>query len=95
MFIKLLNMDFEKQYKEITNDIDHESFDSLMSGFEKLLDLLESSNETDVPSELIEKAVKKAEEIKAEAAELLKKERQDILAACNRFGIDPDEVGMK
>lgn len=88
-------MDFEKQYKEITNDIDHESFDSLMSGFEKLLDLLESSNETDVPSELIEKAVKKAEEIKAEAAELLKKERQDILAACNRFGIDPDEVGIK
>lgn len=86
-------MDFEKQYKEIVDEINHENFDSLMSGLEKLLDLLESSN--DQPSELIEKAVKKAEEVKAEAAELLKKERLDILSACDRFGIDPDEVGIK
>lgn len=85
--------DFEKQYVEIIDNTELDSFDSLMNGLEKLLDLVESNSSVD--QELIEKAVSKAEEYKAKAAKLLKQERQDILTICEINGINPEDVGMK
>lgn len=88
-------MEFKKEYEDIIENLDHKSFDSLMEGLEKLLDLLEENgSKENIDNEFIEKVTDKAAEIKNEAALLLKKQRDDIIGMADLFGISLSELGI-
>lgn len=88
-------MEFKKEFEDIIENLDHKSFDSLMEGLEKILDLLEENgSKENIDNEFIEKVTNKAEEIKNEAALLLKKQRDDIIGLSDLFGISLLELGI-
>ncbi|KAK8849852.1 hypothetical protein M9Y10_018438 [Tritrichomonas musculus] len=87
-------MEYEKQYKDIVENIDHNSFDSLMKGMEKLMDLLENMDSHNADEEFIMKALMKTQEIKDEASESLKKEGQTIFKLAAENGISLSELGL-
>lgn len=87
-------MEYEKQYKDIVENIDHNSFDSLMKGMEKLMDLLENMDSQNADEEFIMKALMKTQEIKDEASESLKKEGQTISKLAAENGISLSELGL-
>lgn len=87
-------MEYEKQYKDIVENIDHNSFDSLMKGMEKLMDLLENMDSQNADEEFIIKALMKTQEIKDEASESLKKEGQTIFKLAAENGISLSELGL-
>lgn len=88
-------MDYQKQFKEIVDGIDHKSFNSLMTAFENILDILENiSGKDDKNTELIDKMIEKSSEIKSEAATLLMKEREEIISTANKCGIPLSEIGI-
>lgn len=87
-------MEYEKQYKDIVENIDHNSFDSLMKGMEKLMDLLENMDSQNADEEFIIKALIKTQEIKDEASESLKKEGQTIFKLATENGISLSELGL-
>lgn len=88
-------MEFKKEYEDIIDEIDHESFDSLTNGLNKILDLLEkNSEEASINQELYAKVILKAEELKDEASKLLKKQGQEIVNTANLFGIPLSEIGF-
>lgn len=87
-------MEYEKQYKDIVENIDHSSFDSLMKGMEKLMDLLENMDSQNADEEFIMKALMKTQEIKDEASESLKKEGQTIFKLAAENGISLSELGL-
>ncbi|KAK8897384.1 hypothetical protein M9Y10_015330 [Tritrichomonas musculus] len=88
-------MELQKEYEDIVENLDHESFDSLMDGLEKLLDIIEgNSSKENVGDEFIEKVTKKATEVRNEAALLLKKQREGIIGMADLFGISLSELGI-
>lgn len=87
-------MEYEKQYKDIVENIDHNSFDSLMKGMEKLMDLLENMDSHNADEEFIMKALMKTQEIKDEASDSLKKEGQTIFKLAAENGISLSELGL-
>lgn len=88
-------MEFKKEFEDIIENLDHKSFDSLMEGLEKILDLLEENgSKENIDNEFIEKVTNKAAEIKNEAALLLKKQRDDIIGLSDLFGISLLELGI-
>ena len=87
-------MDYRKKYKEIVDGINHESFDSLMSEFENILDILENITDKEKDSDFIEEMINKASEIKQESAKLLMKEREEIVSVAKNCGISLSELGI-
>ena len=61
---------------------------------EQILDLLESKGK-DAPVDDVEYAISKAEGLKEESKNLLRKERQDIIATAKAHGLSLEELGIK
>ena len=87
-------MDYRKKYKEVVDKIDYESFDSLMTSFEAILDILENINEEEKEPEFIEEMITKASEVKQKSAKLLMKEREEIVSIAKNCGIPLSELGL-
>ena len=60
---------------------------------EQILDLLES-NGKDAPVDDVEYAISKAEGLKEESKNMLRKERQDIIATAKAHGLSLEELGI-
>lgn len=89
-------MDYRKKYKEVVDKIDYESFDSLMRGFEGILDILENitDDEKEKEPEFIEEMITKASDVKQKSATLLMKEREEIASIAKNCGIPLSELGL-
>lgn len=77
-------MSLQKKVEQITSQIDHNSFDSVAGGLEKMLDLLEHTTSNDP---YLQTAIKKTEELRDEANMMLKKEKAQILKEAEENGI--------
>lgn len=87
-------MDYQKQFKEIVDGIDHKSFNSLMTAFENILDILENISDKEKDQDFIEEMITKASDIKQESAKLLMKEREEIISVAKNCGIPLSDLGI-